>query len=120
MKKTKVAVYCRVATKEQLAVDCQKSQLQNYINSHPGWCAGPVYSDFAPASQLAEGSDLARMLEDAAKSSFQRVAVLSVSRLARNTVRLFQLVDTFKDSGVAVDFLKEGISTDDIPWLGVI
>ena len=119
MEEIKVAVYCRVATKDQLAADCQKSQLQSYIGSHPGWCAGPVYSDAAPASQLTDGSDLARMLEDAAKGAFQRVAVLSVSRLARNTVRLFQLLDTLKGCGVAVDFLKEGISTDDIPRLGV-
>lgn len=122
--KTKVAVYCRVAAKDQIAIDCQKTQLQHYINSHPGWDAGTVYTDVAPANRLAEGSDLARLLEDAAKGEFQRVAVLSVSRLARDFVRLLQLINTLKENGVTVDFLKEGISSDDIPvwevsrWLG--
>ena len=83
-----------------------------------------VYTDVAPANRLAEGSDLARLLEDAAKGEFQRVAVLSVSRLARDFVRLLQLINTLKENGVTVDFLKEGISSDDIPvwevsrWLG--
>ena len=111
--KTKVVAYCRVATHDQLAIESQKVQIQNYIKGHSDWCAGPVYADVAPASQLQEGSDLARLLEDATKGKFQRVVVPSVSRLARDMPRFAQMLHRFKEHDIAVDFLKERISTDD-------
>ena len=111
--KIKVAAYFRVATRDQLAIENQKAQIQKHISEHPNWCAGPTYVDIAPASQLQEGSDLARLLDDAARGRFQRVAVVSVSRLARDIPRLSQMLRQFKEQDIAVDFLKEHISTDE-------
>ena len=112
--KTKVAVYCRADGNDPFAVECQKAALWEYISAHPDWDAGTVYADIAPASQLTERSDLAHLLEDAEKGEFQRVAVHSASRLARDRERLYQIVNALKVYGVSVDFLKEGLSTDDM------
>lgn len=108
--KTRVAIYCRIAEGNQQTLDFQKIQLQDYINAHVDWCKGEIYSDIMPANRLAENSDLNRLLSDAEKGNFQRVVVLSMSRLAREPEQLFQIINRLRASGVDIDFVKEGVS----------
>ena len=108
--KTRVAIYCRIAEGNQQTLDLQKIQLQDYINAHVDWCKGEIYSDIMPANRLAENSDLNRLLSDAEKGEFQCVAVLSMSRLAREPEQLFQIINRLRASGVDIDFVKEGVS----------
>ena len=114
--KTRVAIYCRIAEGNQQTLDLQKIQLQDYINAHVDWCKGEIYSDIMPANRLAENSDLNRLLSDAEKGNFQRVAVLSMSRLAREPEQLFQIINRLRASGVDIDFVKEGVSASQMSY----
>lgn len=81
---TKVAIYCRVdhGTSEygQVAIDCQKKQLQRYAKQHGLIIAG-YYSDCGFTGRDMNRPALQRLLRDHAKGMFKTVLVVNEDRL---------------------------------------
>ena len=116
----KVAMYGRVGRHDSDAIQCQKSFLSSEVGKHKGWEKSGLFFDVGPAAPADERPELKHLLEQAAHGEFQRVATVSVSRLARSAVQLIELVRALHEYGVEVDFLIEGLSTDGLSSKGVM
>jgi DNA invertase Pin-like site-specific DNA recombinase len=98
---TPVAIYGRVASGSQLALDAQIDCLKEYA-SERNMDVTAVYRDIAPAGK---GQDaLQRLLRDAENRAFEKVLVLKPSRLARETGALLDITTRLQQAGANVEY----------------
>ena len=95
--------YARVSTSQQL-LDTQIKQLRE-----EGVKPSRIFSDKATGSKLNRtGLDLLRIKVEEG----DLILVTKLDRLGRDTADMIQLIKEFDNMGVAVKFLKDGISTE--------
>ena len=116
----KVAMYCRVGNANQLALESQRVELQEYIQSHPDWREEEYYADMRPANRLDENSVVAKMLKDGARKKFHRLVVPSVSSLTREPDSLISMLKKLSDCGIIVDFIDDRITSVDLLRPGML
>ena len=113
-RKQRIALYGRIAADQPEAADMQKQALKQIVAEHPEWVLQDLYFDVGPADPGLENTPaLKRMLKDAARGCFDRVVTMGVSRIARNVPVFLEIVQFLKKQGVEVDFIKEGLSTEE-------
>lgn len=109
--------YIRVSTKSDAQMHSYEYQLdywQKYIGMKPGQKFGGIYADYGISGKsMAKRPQLLQLLADARKKKFNVVYVKSVSRFARNTEDLLNMVRELRDLGIRVYFEKENIDTFD-------
>jgi DNA invertase Pin-like site-specific DNA recombinase len=104
----RVAIYCRVSTKEQ-DDQMQLDELQA-LCLRSGWTVAAIYRDKASgtADQRAALNDL---LIGARHRQFEKVVVWSVDRLARSLRQLVNVLSELNDCGVQLSSYRQGIDT---------
>lgn len=112
--KKKVAAYARVSAAKGRTLHSLSQQVSYYnekITSNGDWQFAGVYSDLGISGVTSQRNDFRRMLKDCEEGKIDLILTKSISRFARNTVDLLEIVRHLKDIGVEVHFEKENIKT---------
>lgn len=111
----KVAAYARVSTETERLMHSLSAQISYYsdlIQKNPEWEYAGVYADsFISGTSMDNRPELQRLLSDCEKGTVNIILCKSISRLARNTVDLLNIVRHLKELGIEIRFEKEGIHT---------
>lgn len=114
----KVAAYTRVSTDSERQLSSLAAQISYYshlIQSTPGWQYAGVFSDEGiTGTRTNNRPGLQDLLEKAHARSIDVVLCKSISRLARNTVDLLEIIRELKTLGVSVRFERENIDTSTV------
>ena len=117
VRKTRVAAYCRVSTKEDDQLNSYSAQVEyytGYCGSKPEWDFVGIYADEGiSGTKLKRRKDFNRMIGDALSGKIDLIIVKSVSRFARNTVDALSKVRELREKGVKIFFEKENIDSLD-------
>ena len=114
-KLVKVAAYARVSTstcRQLSSISAQVSYYSRLIQSTPGWDYAGVFIDEGTTGTKMRGRQgLADLMALAHDGGVDIVLCKSISRLARNTVDLLQIVRKLKNLNVSIRFERENIDT---------
>jgi len=112
--KKRACAYVRVSTDNETQVDSLENQILHYtkyIQSSPAYEYLGVFADQGSSGTKKERPEFQRMLEMAREGKIDVILTKSISRFARNTALMLEVVRELKDLAVEVIFEKEGIST---------
>lgn len=110
--KKRVAAYTRVSgIKDSMicSLSAQVSYYSEYIQNHKGWEYAGVYTDEAISGTKDGRASFQRLLTDCRNGLIDMVITKSISRFARNTVTMLNVVRELKTLNVDVFFEKESI-----------
>lgn len=110
--KKRVAAYARVSSgKEAMlhSLSAQISYYSEYIQKHRGWEYVGVYADEALTGTKEIRPEFQRLLEECRNGKIDIVITKSISRLARNTLTMLEVVRELRGLNVDVYFEKENI-----------
>ncbi|OKL48140.1 recombinase family protein [Boudabousia liubingyangii] len=111
----RVAAYVRVSTEHERQLSSLSAQVSYYlhlIESTPGWEFAGIFSDEGATGTKRTGREgLADLMALARSGGVDVVLCKSISRLARNTTDLLEVVRELKSLGVTVRFERESIDT---------
>lgn len=110
--KLKVAGYTRISTdhEEQLTSSrIQNEHLLTLASQHPEWEFVGVYCDIISGTKAENRPDLQRLLTDCRDGKINLVLTKSISRFARSTTDLLEMVRNLTACGVNIVFDKEHI-----------
>ncbi|MCD7882768.1 MAG: recombinase family protein, partial [Lachnospiraceae bacterium] len=110
----KVAAYARVSMEtERLhhSLSAQVSYYSDLIQRNPEWEYAGVYADEAISGTSVNRPEFQRMLADCETGKIDIILAKSISRFARNTVDLLNVVRHLKELGIEVRFEKENINS---------
>ncbi len=113
-KKINVAAYARVSSGKDAmlhSLSAQVSYYSNLIQSHSGWTYCGVYADEAKTGTKDSRENFQRLLADCRAGKIDLVITKSISRFARNTVTLLEVVRELKSLGIDVYFEEQNIHT---------
>ena len=111
---TRVAAYARVSPAKDAMRHSLLAQVSYYsglIQRHPGWAYAGVYSDEAKTGTKDSREGFTRLLADCRAGRVDAGITKSISRFARNTVTLLEMVRELKGLGVDVYFEEQNIHT---------
>src|SRR5699024_2913328 len=113
----KVAAYIRVSTVEQASEDrySLKSQLEAIQRQCDleGYTLFDIYADRGISGTSRDKRlELERLMKDAKAGNFDKVFVFRISRMARNTKDLLQIVDELQSYNVSFKSLSEDFYID--------
>lgn len=109
-KKLKVAIYCRVGRKEQLAVDMQESKIQNYCKQQ-GYEVFKSYVDNGFSANDKTRPSYNLMLEDLKQNQFDMIITSDISRLNRTTIDLEEFINLIRKYNCNLKILNGNIDT---------
>lgn len=111
----KVAAYARVSMEtERLhhSLSAQVSYYSELIQKNPEWEYAGVYADEGISGTSADKRpEFQRLIADCEAGKIDIVLTKSISRFARNTVDLLEVVRHLKELGIEVRFEKENINS---------
>lgn len=110
--KKRVAAYARVSSGKDAMLHSLSAQISYYselIQNHRGWEYAGVYADEAITGTKEIRPELQRLLNDCRNSKVDMIITKSISRFARNTVTMLEIVRELKGMNVEVYFEKENI-----------
>ena len=108
----RVAAYARVSGGKDAmlhSLSAQVSYYSNLIQRTPGWEYVGVYADEALTGTKDTRKEFQRMIADCKSGKIDMIITKSISRFARNTVTMLEVVRELKNIGVDVYFEKEHI-----------
>lgn len=110
----RVAAYARISVENARSPKSLSLQVSHYadlIQSTPGWEYAGVYADSGISGTTLNRPQFQALLAAARTGNVDLILTKSISRFARNTVDLLQVVRELNGLGVEVRFEKENIST---------
>ena len=111
----RVAAYARVSVERGRTLHSYSAQVSYYnelIQKNPEWEFAGVYADLGiSGTRIEKRNDFKRLLQDCEEGKIDIILTKSISRFARNTVDLLNVVRHLKELGIEVRFEKEGISS---------
>ena len=111
----RVAAYARVSIERGRTLHSYSAQVSYYnelIQKNPEWEFAGVYSDLGiSGTGIEKRNDFKRLLQDCEEGKIDIILTKSISRFARNTVDLLNVVRHLKELGIEVRFEKEGINS---------
>ena len=110
----KVAAYCRVSTDhddQQESIAIQQEHWKTLAAQHPDWDFVGVYVDVVSGTKKEKRPELQRLLTDCDEGRVNLVLTKSVSRFARNTTDLLEMVRSMTATGTNLFFERENIDT---------
>lgn len=113
-KKIRVAAYARVSSGKEAMINSQASQVAYYkrmIKSKHEWDFVGVYADKAMTGTKDLRDEFQALLKDARNGKIDMIITKSISRFARNTLILLEVVRELKDLKVDVYFEEQNIHT---------
>jgi len=107
----RVALYARIST-DNLGQDVERQlvELRGVCNAHD-WEIVDEYVDEGESGTKKNRPELDRMLKDARQRKFQMVACLELSRIARSTKHLLDMVEELKTKNIHLYIHNQGIDT---------
>ena len=112
--KLKVAAYCRVSTdheEQKSSLDIQRQHFITVARQHPGWEFAGIYHDVISGTKKEKRPGLKRLLGDCAAGKVNLVLTKSVSRFARNTTDLLEMVRALTAEGTDILFEENSLDT---------
>ncbi|WP_034438861.1 recombinase family protein [Clostridium ihumii] len=112
--KKKVCAYARVSTdseKQEASLENQIQYYENVISNNLDYEFVGVFADRGITGTTENRPEFQRMLEFCRLGKINLIITKSISRFARNTAIMLQIVRELKDIGVEVRFEKENINT---------
>lgn len=112
--KKKVCAYARVSTDSEAQGDSlenQRTYYENLITSNPEYEFVGVFADKGITGTTENRPEFKRMIKAARDGQIDLIITKSISRFARNTTVMLEVVREFKELGVEVRFEKENINT---------
>ena len=113
-RRLKVAAYCRVSTDKEdqkSSIRIQKEHFSTVAAQHEDWLFVGVYADVVSGTKKEKRPQLQRLLADCAAGRVNLVLTKSVSRFARNTTDLLEMVRSLTAKGTDISFERENIDT---------
>jgi site-specific DNA recombinase len=110
--KKRVAAYARVSSGKDAmlhSLSAQVSYYSDYIQKHRGWEYIGVYADEAMTGTNDSRTEFQRMLTECRDDKIDMVITKSISRFARNTLTMLEVVRELKSLNIDVFFEKENI-----------
>ncbi|MBR5834030.1 MAG: recombinase family protein [Bacteroidales bacterium] len=108
--KDKVVILARVSTNKQ-DYDRQIVELTDYCN-RVGWEVAKVFANkVSGAKAVEERTEIVDMIEYIKASAIQRVVVLEISRLGRNTLEALKVIQTLNENGVSLYIKNYNLET---------
>ncbi len=110
----RVAAYARVSNGKDAmlhSLSAQVSEFSSLIQGHPGWSYCGVYADEAMTGTKENRDNFQKMLKECRAGNIDMVITKSISRFARNTVTLLEIIRELKNLGVDVYFQEQNIHT---------
>lgn len=111
-KKIRVCAFVRVSTVNENQQDSLKNQAEYYKNKldkNPDYVNWGVYSDSGVSGNKTERPGLNALLKKAREGNIDLILTKSISRFARNTAMLLNIVRELKELNVAVIFEEQNI-----------
>lgn len=108
------AAYARVSSGKDAmlhSLSAQVSYYSEYIQRHGNWDYVGVYTDEAYTGTKDNREGLQRLLADCRSGKVKQIITKSISRFARNTVDLLNIVRELRAIGVGVYFEEQRIHT---------
>lgn len=108
----RVAVYCRVSTKEELqqhSLKAQQEYCEKWVKENNGYILVGMYVDIASGLKKKRRVQFEKMLKDCKRKRIDLIVTKSISRFARNTVDVLKTIRKLKSKGVDVYFENEHI-----------
>lgn len=108
--KNKVVILARVSTNKQ-DYDRQVIELTEYCN-RVGWEVAEVFANkVSGAKAVEERTEIVDMIEYIKANAIQRVVVLEISRLGRNTLEALKVIQTLNENGVSLYIKNYNLET---------
>jgi DNA invertase Pin-like site-specific DNA recombinase len=108
--KDKVVILARVSTNNQ-DYDRQIVELTDYCN-RVGWEVAKVFANkVSGAKAVEERAEIVDMIEYIKANAIQRVVVLEISRLGRNTLEALKVIQTLNENGVSLYIKNYNLET---------
>ena len=108
--KDKVVILARVSTNKQ-DYDRQVIELTEYCN-RVGWEVVEVFANkVSGAKAVEERAEIVDMIEYIKANAIQRVVVLEISRLGRNTLEALKVIQTLNENGVSLYIKNYNLET---------
>lgn len=115
VKKTKVAVYCRVSTlldSQETSIEGQREHYEKEVAENDEWELVDIYLEAGVSGTKTEiRPELQRLIADCKAGRVELVLTKSISRFSRNTTDCLEMVRTLTALGVNIRFEKENIDT---------
>lgn len=112
VRRLRVAAYARVSVDyavNEHSLSAQISYYNSLIQKNPEWSYAGVYSDLGITGTKIDRPGFKRLLDDARSGKIDLILTKSISRFARNTVDLLNVVRELNRLEVPVYFEKENI-----------
>jgi len=112
--KKKVCAYARVSTDTEKQGESLENQIQYYenmISSNPEYEFIGVFADRGVTGTTENRPEFQKMLQLAREGGVDLIITKSISRFARNTAIMLEIVRELRDLGIEVRFEKENINT---------
>lgn len=113
--KLKVAAYIRVSALSSQtlhSIEAQEDYYRKFIMENEDWQYAGIYADFGISGMsVKKRAGFQRMLMDCEKGKIDKIVVKSVSRFARNTVDLLEIVRMLKKKKISVWFEEQNLDS---------
>ncbi len=113
-KRKRVCAYARVSSASEAqgeSLENQTTYYKNLIESNPEYEYAGIFADQAKTGTKDERPEFQKMLALAREQKIDLILTKSISRFARNTAIVLEVVRELKSLGVEVIFEKDNIST---------
>lgn len=113
-KKKRVAAYARVSSGKDTMLHSLKAQIDyyhDYINRNQEWSFAGIYADEAKTGTKDCREQFQLLLEDCRAGKIDMIVTKAISRFARNTVTLLEIVRELQRLGIDVYFEEQNIYT---------
>jgi len=112
--KKKVCAYARVSTDHDKQGESLENQIQYYekfISNNPDYEYVGIFADRGVTGTKNNRPEFQKMLQFCREGKVDLIITKSISRFARNTAIVLEIVRELKDKGIDIRFEKENIST---------
>ena len=110
MENKKVAIYCRVASKNRVEIKKQKEILKNYCNEN-NYEIYKIYIDNGYSGIYDNRPNYNKLLNDLKKNIFDTIIVRDMSRLGRSIIKLEKVIKLLENNNCNLICLNEDINS---------
>lgn len=110
MENKKVAIYCRVASKNRIEIKKQKEILKNYCNEN-NYEIYKIYIDNGYSGLDDNRPNYNKLLNDLKKNMFDTIIVRDMSRLGRSIIKLEKVIKLLENNNCNLICLNEDINS---------
>ena len=110
MENKKVAIYCRVASKNRIEIKKQKEILKNYCNEN-NYEIYKIYIDNGYSGLDDNRPNYNKLLNDLKKNMFDTIIVRDMSRLGRTIIKLEKVIKLLENNNCNLICLNEDFNS---------